>query len=66
MSCTTARFSFELYPPRSERAAAALPATIDRLAAEAAPSDGNKIPPSSSTVTRVKDFMAASLALCRR
>ena len=33
MSCTTARFSFELYPPRSERAAAALPATIDRLAA---------------------------------
>lgn len=33
MSCTTARFSFELYPPRNERAAAALPATIDRLAA---------------------------------
>ncbi|WP_348788144.1 methylenetetrahydrofolate reductase [Leifsonia sp. NPDC080035] len=33
MSSTAARFSFELYPPRSERAAAALPATIDRLAA---------------------------------
>ncbi len=33
MSCTTARFSFELYPPRSAAAAAALPATIDRLAA---------------------------------
>ncbi len=33
MSCTTARFSFELYPPRNERAARALPATIDRLAA---------------------------------
>ena len=33
MSCTTARFSFELYPPRTERAAIALPATIDRLAA---------------------------------
>jgi len=33
MSCTTARYSFELYPPRNERAAAALPATIDRLAA---------------------------------
>ena len=26
-------FSFELYPPRNDRAAAALPATIDRLAA---------------------------------
>jgi len=33
MSCTTARFSFELYPPRNSAAAAALPATIDRLAA---------------------------------
>lgn len=33
MSCTDARYSFELYPPRNERAAAALPATIDRLAA---------------------------------
>ncbi|MFF2052241.1 methylenetetrahydrofolate reductase [Leifsonia sp. NPDC058194] len=33
MSCTTARYSFELYPPRNDRAAAALPATIDRLAA---------------------------------
>ncbi|NUU08037.1 methylenetetrahydrofolate reductase [Leifsonia sp. C5G2] len=33
MSCTDARYSFELYPPRTERAAAALPATIDRLAA---------------------------------
>jgi len=33
MDCTDARFSFELYPPRNERAAAALPATIDRLAA---------------------------------
>jgi methylenetetrahydrofolate reductase (NADPH) len=33
MSCTTARFSFELYPPRNPAAAAALPATIDRLAA---------------------------------
>ncbi|MGN7798426.1 methylenetetrahydrofolate reductase [Leifsonia sp. 22587] len=33
MSCTEARYSFELYPPRNERAAAALPATIDRLAA---------------------------------
>jgi methylenetetrahydrofolate reductase (NADPH) len=33
MSCTTARFSFELYPPRHAAAAAALPATIDRLAA---------------------------------
>ncbi|WP_158864802.1 methylenetetrahydrofolate reductase [Leifsonia sp. AG29] len=33
MSCTEARFSFELYPPRNERAAAALPATIERLAA---------------------------------
>lgn len=32
MSCT-ARYSFELYPPRNERAAAALPAVIDRLAA---------------------------------
>ena len=33
MSCTDARFSFELHPPRNERSAAALPATIDRLAA---------------------------------
>lgn len=33
MSCTDARFSFELYPPRSDRAARALPTTIDRLAA---------------------------------
>ncbi|WP_374010187.1 methylenetetrahydrofolate reductase [Leifsonia sp. LS-T14] len=33
MSCTESRYSFELYPPRNERAAAALPATIDRLAA---------------------------------
>jgi methylenetetrahydrofolate reductase (NADPH) len=33
MSCTEARYSFELYPPRNERAAAALPGTIDRLAA---------------------------------
>jgi methylenetetrahydrofolate reductase (NADPH) len=33
MSCTTARFSFELYPPRNAATAAALPATIDRLAA---------------------------------
>ncbi|CAM5336036.1 methylenetetrahydrofolate reductase [Leifsonia shinshuensis] len=33
MDCTDARFSFELYPPRNERAAAALPTTIDRLAA---------------------------------
>jgi methylenetetrahydrofolate reductase (NADPH) len=33
MSCTDVRYSFELYPPRSERAAASLPATIDRLAA---------------------------------
>ncbi|MGO4300582.1 methylenetetrahydrofolate reductase [Leifsonia sp. RAF41] len=33
MSCTETRYSFELYPPRTERAAAALPATIDRLAA---------------------------------
>ncbi len=33
MSRTDARYSFELYPPRNERAAAALPATIDRLAA---------------------------------
>ncbi|GIT80009.1 methylenetetrahydrofolate reductase [Leifsonia sp. LS1] len=33
MSCTTSRYSFELYPPRNERAAAALPATIGRLAA---------------------------------
>lgn len=33
MSCTATRFSFELYPPRNARAAAALPATIDRLAA---------------------------------
>ncbi|MET3568282.1 methylenetetrahydrofolate reductase (NADPH) [Leifsonia sp. 98AMF] len=33
MSCTEARFSFELYPPRTERAAAALPGTIDLLAA---------------------------------
>src|SRR4051812_38267902 len=33
MSCTTARFSFELYPPRNATSAAALPATIDRLAA---------------------------------
>lgn len=33
MDCTDARFSFELYPPRSDRAAAALPATIDLLAA---------------------------------
>ncbi|WP_285116250.1 methylenetetrahydrofolate reductase [Leifsonia sp. fls2-241-R2A-40a] len=33
MSCTEARYSFELYPPRNERAAEALPATIDRLAA---------------------------------
>jgi len=33
MSCTTTRFSFELYPPRNSAAAAALPATIDRLAA---------------------------------
>ncbi|MCI0155942.1 methylenetetrahydrofolate reductase [Leifsonia shinshuensis] len=33
MDCTDARFSFELYPPRSERAAATLPTTIDLLAA---------------------------------
>jgi methylenetetrahydrofolate reductase (NADPH) len=33
MSCTESRYSFELYPPRNERAAAALPATIDLLAA---------------------------------
>jgi methylenetetrahydrofolate reductase (NADPH) len=33
MTCTDARFSFELYPPRTSRAAEALPATIDRLAA---------------------------------
>ncbi|KQR54327.1 methylenetetrahydrofolate reductase [Leifsonia sp. Leaf336] len=33
MDCTDARFSFELYPPRSDRAAAALPSTIDLLAA---------------------------------
>jgi methylenetetrahydrofolate reductase (NADPH) len=33
MSCTDTRYSFELYPPRNERAAAALPATIDQLAA---------------------------------
>ena len=33
MSCTEARYSFELYPPRNARAAAALPSTIDRLAA---------------------------------
>lgn len=33
MSRTATRFSFELYPPRNERAAQALPATIDRLAA---------------------------------
>src|SRR5689334_23091009 len=33
MNCTDARFSFELYPPRTARAAQALPATIDRLAA---------------------------------
>lgn len=33
MSCTEGRFSFELYPPRTDRAAALLPATIDRLAA---------------------------------
>lgn len=33
MSCTDARFSFELYPPRNARAAEALPATILKLAA---------------------------------
>lgn len=33
MNCTDARFSFELYPPRTAHAAEALPATIDRLAA---------------------------------
>ncbi|MFF1573282.1 methylenetetrahydrofolate reductase [Leifsonia sp. NPDC058292] len=33
MSWNTARFSFELYPPRTAAAASALPATIDRLAA---------------------------------
>lgn len=33
MSCTDAPFSFELYPPRNARAAEALPATIQKLAA---------------------------------